>query len=59
MVDYVWKIIQVKMALMIRQLNWKVCIDINDNKKKFEEAFLKQKMEYELKFEQMNESIKE
>ena len=34
MVDYTWKIIQVKLALMVRQLNWKV---IQDRKEKEEE----------------------
>ena len=58
MIDYVWKIIQVKIALMIRQLNWKVLIDINDNKKHFEKVFQKQKSDYEQKFEKMNETIK-
>lgn len=47
MIDYVWKITQVKMALMVRQLNWKITsekISIDEDHKSELE---KQKIDYE------------
>lgn len=35
MVDYTWKIIQVKLALMVRQLNWKVTEDLKEKEAEF------------------------
>lgn len=47
-IDFVWKIIQVKLALMVRQLNWKVAKDFRAKAQESKEEILKQKAEYEL-----------
>ena len=58
-VDFVWKIIQVKFAFMIRQLNFKVAKDFREKDKYYNMEFLKQKAEYELKFKDLNKEIEE
>ena len=35
LVDFTWKIVQVKLALMVRQLNYKVVSDLKERDRKF------------------------
>ena len=47
-IDFVWKMIQVKLAFMVRQLNFKLTKDFREKEKHHNMEFLKQKAEYEL-----------
>ena len=56
-IDFVWKIIQVKLAFMVRQLNWKVNKDLREKDNFYNMEILKQKAEYELKLEDLRKEI--
>lgn len=54
MIEYIWKIIQVKLAFMVRQLNYKVASDIVEANREKKWQFEEQAASYEEKISELN-----
>lgn len=57
LIDYFWKIVQIKMALMVRQLNFKVCHDIQVREEEVQAELQQQRYKYELEIIELNKTI--
>ena len=55
MLDFFWKIVQVKLAFLVRQLNWKVSSDLVEQRKQHEAAMAAQREAYERKIEDLKD----
>ena len=57
LLDYLWKLIQVKISLMVQQLNWKVCNEKRVYQTKFEQKLKIQQARHELQLKELHEKI--
>ena len=57
--DYFWKIVQVKMALMVRQLNFKATKDLRERAAAADYELAKQRQKYEVEISMLKKTIEE
>ena len=57
MIDFTWKIVQVKLALMVRQLNYKVVKDLEDKEAQHKYEFDRMQASYELQIADLKRTI--
>lgn len=57
MIDFAWKMIQVKLALIVRQLNWNVATDFMKKDQEAKEELQKQKLSFEIEIAQLNKHL--
>ena len=57
MIDFAWKMIQVKLALIVRQLNWNVATDFMKKDQEAKEELQKQKLCFEIEIAQLNKHL--
>ena len=57
LVDYIWKIIQVKFAFLIQQLNWRVSNELKARVRKSDEDFEKYKREKDKEIQKLKSEI--
>ena len=57
MLDYTWKIVQVKLAFMVRLSNWKVSSDLKDIKKQYNQKLEARDLAHQAKQDGLRKEI--
>lgn len=57
LIDYIWKLIQVKFSFMVQQLNWKVTTELQALSRIHQKKLLDQKVEHRIEVKALKDEI--